>query len=140
MNAKHFAWVYLINHGMAGEEPSYYGGTEFHESFDFERYSISSRHDLYNNKGILRQKFVDEFRSIGVDWKNTKSPSSSLYSEFEGTFHDSTEKEYLTGELVLNDGSKQFWAAKALEVQNVFAMMESVSEGPEAFNKIFGDK
>jgi hypothetical protein len=139
MNAKQFAWIYLIENGKAGCEPSYYGGWNILDDFDDMKYKKLSPWDGSLFKAI-REDSLAALRKIGVDWDKTKSPTSSLYSEFNGTFADSSSCEYLKGTLVLLDGSEQHWIAESIEVSNVFEMMEQVSQGADKFEKIFRTK
>lgn len=133
MNSKQFAWLYLVEHGTAGIEPSYYGG-----------YSIKDAR--LKNEGLpwgdwktFNKRYLQEIKIYGVDWDKTKAPISTMVSEFEGTFHDSSEKEYLFGEITLNGGLIQSWCGEAIEVTNVFDMMATISNSKHNFEEIFNE-
>ncbi len=134
MDAKQFAWLYLIEHGKAGCSPSFYGGYEFDRNV----------RDTYNAYDIaaydkIRLTYLETAKRIGVNWTKTKAPKSETHSVFNGTFADAGESEYLDGMLVLNDGSKQHWIAEALEVTNVFEMMATASAAEAKFKEYFGE-
>lgn len=135
MDAKQFAWLYLIENGVAGRHQSYYGRYKLVGSaetlFPYLNYSIP-------NPDPIKTKYLDDISRYGINWNKTAPPESNYLNEFNGTFADSTIKETLVGSLVLNDGSKQEWCADALEMTNVFSMMAAVSFAEERFAKIFG--
>lgn len=129
MDAKQFAWAYLISLGQANVEPSYYGGTDVVDSEVVGKKSKGGYHFSFE------EAFLDKIKAIGVDWTKTKAPKSSMYSEFEGTFCDPSEKEYLTGTLILKDGSEQFWMANKLVV-NVFDIMADIDSLKAKFKEL----
>lgn len=138
MDAKQFAWLYLVEQGMAGREPSFYGG------YDFDQRSMqrckSVVPDMYRWKSgtdPIRDQFLIEIRQYGVNWDKTEVPRSDTVSQFTDTFHDPDYKEYLKGVLVLNNGIEQPWCGEALKVTNVFDMMAQVSTAKERFSKVF---
>jgi len=141
MDAKQFAWLYLVEQGMAGRTPSYYGGFEIDDKSKKRCKGVVSD-TYYWNAGTdpLREQFFKEIREHGVDWDKTEPPQSETHSQFTDTFHDPTYKEYLEGVLVLNNGIKQPWCGEALEVTNVFDMMAAVSTSEERFIKAFGTR
>lgn len=49
---------------------------------------------------------IDKIKSIGVDWKKTFPPSSSVESEFMDTESPSKNVEALLGELILLDDTR----------------------------------
>lgn len=138
MNSTQFAWLYLIEHGRGGASHNYYGGYNYDPKLtksipDFSEWDVKKVEQL---QSMLR----DKIKQIGVDWKKTVEPSSDLVSEFNGTFADSSHTEILTGTLVLRNGERINWLAKALEVTNVFEMMAQVSESPAKYESVFGEK
>ena len=133
MNAKQFAWVYLISNGMANQKPSYYGG--------FDVMSPDARGGVKEGYGWSWNKsYLKAIKEVGVDWERTAAPESMEHSEFTDTFHDPATKEYLSGDLFLKDGSCQYWCSDQLEVTNVFDMMAKAASGLEDFKTIFGDR
>ena len=134
MNSKQFAWSYLIKNGFAGVVHSFYGG---YEAIDGEMFA------KYNRKWDWQLKALPEYRKmvkeIGVDWDKTKAPESDTVSLFTDTFHDPEQVEKLVGVLVLKNGRKINWVADALEVTNVFDMMEAVANAAADFEEIFGE-
>lgn len=130
MDSKKFAWIYLIEHGIAGHSPAFYGGYDLADkrlSTQIPRYNI---YDL-NCFELCKKLYLTEIKAYGIDWNKSIAPSSDMISRFNGTFAESTEEEYLTGVLVLNNGTKQHWTAEKLGVSNVFDMMAKVTEYSE---------
>lgn len=143
MDAKKFAWLYLVKNGVVGRTPSYYGG------YDYDRDLQNDQRfaDCFGGHGVNHNiyKKIDsvmnsDIQIHGVDWDATKSPQSDYTSQFEGTFCDPGRKEIIKGVLVLKNGSKQKWIADAIEVTNVFDMMARVHEASADFTTYFGDK
>jgi len=132
MNAKQFAWVYLITNGNANLEPSYYGG--FDPVLPDSHGGVKEEYCWSWNKSYLKA-----IKEVGVDWERTYAPESSKHSEFTDTFHAPDTKEYLSGNLFLKDGSCQYWCSEQIEVTNVFDMMAKAASGSEDFRAIFGD-
>jgi hypothetical protein len=136
MNAKQFAWTYLINNGKAGLAPSYYGGVELtksgEKSLGKTRWGMSQE-DISK----IRDDHFKNIRTIGVDWDKTNSPTSDKISSFEGTFADASIHEYLVGSIVLSDGSIQEWYSDPVKVVNVFDAIDLKDEYEEKFHKIF---
>lgn len=144
MDAKQFAWLYLVENGYANCRPSYYGGwDEVDPDDDTPWYarkravSLSAYGKDFDARQTNALKIVKE---VGVDWNKTQAPRSDMVSQFTDTFHDPDEKEFLEGTLVLKNGKKQFWCGEALQVTNVFDMMAAVHEAPDRFKEVFGDK
>jgi hypothetical protein len=137
MNAKQFAWLYLIENGTAGLCKSFYGGYEPADIRMREAFSQLGWDDTYRNP--FRKQYLDEIKQHGVNWGETQSPKSDMVSEFQGTFCDATQKEMLVGTLKLYGGIEQTWTAEALEVANVFEMMAQVHMAPMKFYEIFGE-
>lgn len=131
MNATQFAWLYLVENGMAGVERSYYGG------LDIKDKRMKSK-QFECGKGF-RNEYMAEIQEHGVNWGKTISPISNIISQFQGTFRDSSLEEILEGTLVLNNGVTQSWFADAIPVMNVFEMMANVSSGETKFKEIFGE-
>ena len=140
MNAKQFAWTYLINNGRAGVRPSYYGGVKLTDSG--ERVFIDTD-DVHNSwlydKDIskIRDHHISEIHKIGVDWNKTVAPESDKLSSFNGTFAPSSMDEYLMGTLILSDGSTQEWYSDPVPMTNVFEALGMKDEYEEKFNKLF---
>lgn len=133
MDAKQFAWLYLVENGYANCKHNYYGGWEL----------------ITSPKEGLRSYCTEEFRAIqkqfrkdiltkGVDWKKTSNVVSDYVSEFADTFSDPRRVEVLSGILVLRDGTRQKWDSEALAVTNVFEMMAEVADAKKRFPKVFG--
>lgn len=137
MNATQFAWLYLIENGNAGLEKSFYGGYDITEPRMRDTYSKLPWDEQYKNP--FRDQYLAEIKQHGVNWTETKAPESDMVSEFQGTFSDSTSKEMIIGTLKLYGGLTQTWQAPALEVKNVFEMMEQVYLAPTKFYEIFGE-
>lgn len=131
MNATQFAWVYLIENGRANMEPSFYGG---YDPVDAKAPGAVEK-NWYKN---WDDAFKKEIMRFGVDWKKTQAPRSESYSQFTDTFHDPEYKEFLTGELVLKNGQKQFWAADPLTM-GVFEAMAAIDEYKAKGVELFGE-
>jgi len=134
MNSKQFAWLYLIENGVAGCRPSYYGG---HELSDKRMSSVYRDFDCTSLEAI-KQIYLKELKEIGVDWDKTDAPDSNMVSQFAGTFSEADKNEMLSGKIVLKNGETQTWIGDNIKVTNVFDMMASVSEGHIKFGEIFG--
>jgi hypothetical protein len=134
MNAKQYAWIYMIDCGRANKNPSYYGGWS---TID-ENAPGGEKPKQFPNSRVLDwdDAYAEQIRRIGVDWEATQSPTGRSFAEFQGTFCDPGSKEYLTGTLVLKDGTKQKWVAETL-VTNAFDMMANIGTLQEKFAKIF---
>lgn len=129
MNAKQFAWVYLLESGYSDVHPSYYGG--YHDLYgDYISRESMAKLNTTNKEKILK---------VGVDWNTTNSPISDRVSEFTSTFEDSDVTEKLIGTLMLKDGTSQEWIADSITVTNIFEMMAVAASGQETFNKLFGE-
>lgn len=134
MNSKQFAWLYLIENGVAGHSHSYYGGYDLVD----KRLASVLKSSNYGNLEPAAEFYKKEIKTYGVNWNKTASPDTETVSEFNGTFaEDSRYIEKLTGTLVLNNGTKQSWIADALEVTNVFDMMAQVDNANNRFKEIF---
>jgi hypothetical protein len=134
MNAKYFAWFYLIEKGAAGSRYSYYGGMDLQderlkEFFKGHCFTPQERNEVYLN----------EIRTIGIDWDKTDAPSNGSHSVFQGTFCDAGTSEHIEGTLVLKDGLKQTWVAEALQVNNVFKLMADTRSFEERMIELFGN-
>ena len=138
MGAKQFAWLYLIEHGMAGRTPSFYGGYNFDEQ-SMKRCNITNTSYWSWKTDPFREKFLEEIREYGVNWFRTNAPCSETHSQFTDTFHDPDYKEFLEGTLVLNNGIKQPWCGEALEITNVFDMMALAHQAEQRFKDLFGE-
>lgn len=139
MDAKQFAWIYIIENGIAGVKRSYYGGYDYLvDTTKYERANLCAWDG--NMITAIRNDSLVHLQTVGVNWDKTRAPESSSYSAFTDTFHNPETRETLVGTLVLNDGTKQDWSADAIEITNVFEMMARVSEGEQNFEKIFGQK
>jgi hypothetical protein len=134
MNAKHFAWFYLIENGYAGSRFEYYGGTRIVD----ERLKIA-----FGNGYVERTKanefYLNEIRTIGVDWERSSAPDNGSYSTFNGTFADSSSSECIEGTLYLLNGLKQNWIAESVRISNVFQLMADTSAFQERMTELFGD-
>lgn len=130
MDAKQFAWLYLIENGYAGVEPSYYGGWDLINSNSASVYSIDKMFSL-------KEEFLKKIREVGVNWDKTLEPESDSVCTFQGTFCDSKQKEYLTGKLVLKNGESVVWYADAIEITNVFQMMAEVDVATHRAMELF---
>lgn len=130
MDAKQFAWAYLISLGQANVEPSFYGGTDV---VDDE--VVGKKDPNAYTRYTYEEVFLNKIKAVGIDWVKTKAPKSSMYSEFEGTFCDPSEKEYLVGTLILKDGSEQFWMSDSL-MTNVFEAMADIDKFKATFKEL----
>lgn len=133
MDAKYFAWFYLIDNGDAGSQYSYYGGMELRdarlkEALKGKNFSAQERNDVYLN----------EIRTIGIDWVKTAAPSNDSHSVFQGTFCDAGSAEHIEGTLVLKNGLTQNWVADALKVGNVFKLMADTRAFEARMIQLFG--
>lgn len=136
MEAKKFAWIYLIEHGDAGFEQSYYGGLSLKD----QRVAHLHKSDWkWDSASKIKEFYLNEIKRIGVDWAKTREPQNNEISLFTDTFHDSERKEIIEGELILNNGLKQSWFADKLEIANVFEMMAAVSEFQTKYISLFGE-
>jgi hypothetical protein len=134
MDAKQFAWAYLVKNGCANLQSSYYGGREPvkpKEPGMLEKNYMKSWDDAY----------IARIKHVGVDWDQTDAPQSDMVSYFLGTFCDEDgRKEVLTGTLILKNGHKLFYEADALEVSNVFAVMADTTELQNFYAEVFGEE
>lgn len=136
MNAKQFAWLYLVENGMACREPSYYGGFDFSHAVR-KRFPDAKKYD-YRGEDEVKKAYLTDIKKFGVNWYKTDAPLSKSFSIFTDTFHDPDDEEFLIGVLVLNDKSEQEWCAEAIQVTNVFEMMAEVAKAKDKFENIFG--
>lgn len=136
MDAKQFAWLYLVQNGYAGMLPSYYGGYDTCDERvkEFEKFKYSMKYPAHKR---IEEKYLEEIKEHGVDWKATRAPKSDSYSSFTDTFHDPETKECLRGVLVLKNGLKQTWCSEPIAVTNVFEMMAMVHEAEGKFHELF---
>ena len=132
MDSKQFAWLYLIEHGIAGCKHSYYGGYEIVD----KRANLIPEASEWDNTAI-KKFYLHELKHIGVNWDKLDSPKSDKIRKFNSTFADNSIKEILSGTIVLNNGSTQTWVADPLEVSNVFDMMATVSDCEARFKLLF---
>lgn len=132
MDSKQFAWLYLVENGYEGVFPSYDGGWD---PVDRSRRKTYDYRELQKQTGAALKQIHD----VGVDWKKTEAPASNMRSQFEGTFADSSQKEYLEGRLILRDGTAQQWCAEGLKVTNVFDMMATVHQADFNFKRVFNE-
>ena len=141
MNARHFAWLYLVKNGSTGYTPSYYGGME--EDLNTQELLKQNPHmnslSWLDRSDAVRSMFIAKIKDIGVDWGATKSPASDIQYEFQGTDQPAGRTEIIVGELVLNDGQIQKWIAYAISAANVFDMMENIYSAKTDFKEIFGE-
>lgn len=136
MDAKRFAWLYLIEQGQGGCKHSYYGGYEMRPAVA-ERFNDrnSSSWDIMSK---INAGYIEDIKKVGVNWDKTEAPRSDDIGIFDGTFAENNRsKEIIFGTLVLNDGSEQEWSADAIEIDNVFEMMADVANSQNRFYKIF---
>lgn len=136
MNAKKFAWLYLIENGYAGCKPGYYGGWEI---LDEEARVIFDSDRSFKVYTKIKDHYVKQIAIHGVNWEKTKEPQSDITYEFNGTFNDPSKTEIINGKLVLNNGIVQRWVAPNIEVTNVFEMMANIDESIKQFKIIFGE-
>jgi len=138
MDAKQYAWLYLVENGYAGVSTSYYGGYDLTE----EAYKRFPDFNKYSAVGLdkVRDSYLRDIKKHGVDWKKTASPDSDMVSYFNGTFADPGKKETIRGTLVLKDGSKQTWVADKIDISNVFELMAMADAAKVKFAKLFNEK
>lgn len=130
MDAKQFAWMYLINEGRANVEPSYYGG---YEAIDKNVPSVKK--DYVNS---FNDTFLKMIKNVGINWDKTRSPAANTFSLFSDTFHDPDEKEFLVGKLVLKDGYVQNWVGEP-PVSSIFEMMANIDRYKADFKTLCGE-
>ena len=133
MNAKQFAWLYLVDQGAANARPSFYGGMRADN--ENAPYGTSLAKSEYKE---WRTQYTKRILDIGMDWDKTAEPIGRSYSQFDGTFADPSEVEHLVGKLVLKDGSTQQWIAAA-PMGNVFQMMANFDAMKAKFTTLFGN-
>lgn len=139
MEAEQFAWLYLIQHGHGGQKASGWGGFDFENSVS-EKYPRDHKRDgVFGYEKYVTDILRAEIKRIGVDWKKTAEPETDYLMQFEGTDADSTRRNFITGVLILKDGSKQRWSANSIEITGVFKMMAAVSKSAVDFKEVFGD-
>ena len=131
MDAKQFSWAYLIDRGMANLQPSYYGGYEaVDKKFPKDAKRPGDWTDRYDDNALRMIK------QHGVNWNKTLAPESESHSQFQGTFCDSTQEDFLEGVLVLNGGQKIHYMAEPLTA-DVFQLMAEVDEFKAKYEEIF---
>ena len=134
MDAKQFAWAYLIDRGRANVQPSYYGG---YEAVDKKFPKDTPRPgEWYDNFNANALRMIKQY---GVNWKKTLAPESESHSQFQGTFCDSKQEDFLEGVLILNGGQKIHYMAEQLTA-DVFQLMAEVDEFKAKYEAIFGEK
>lgn len=131
MDAKQFAWMYLISKGTANKTPSFYGGDDV---VDTSYKGVTAKYSIVR----FEDEFIEAIKAVGIDWNKTKAPKARNYNQFVSTFHDSESKEYLEGTLVLLDGTTQFWCAEPL-ILDVFEMMATIDTYKQEFTLLMGD-
>ena len=107
--------------------PSYYGGIARSQN-QIDAYTkfclANGMHPprnvwVYGNKTVL-----DAIYMIGIDWDKSSTPKSKRCSEFNGTDHDSTYTDVMTGELVLLDGTHiDYYADCSIDLEQVESVM-----------------
>ena len=137
MNAAQFAWLYLVENGLAGLESNYYGGYKGASPAIIKRLEKMAYNDKYNNP--FKEEFLREIKDVGVNWYQTEAPKSDIVFKFLGTFCDDDTVEEVKGTLVLNNGKEQKWSSEKLSVKNVFEMMAEAEDAKIRFAKIFGE-
>ena len=135
MDAKQFAWLYLIENGYAGCKHDFYGGWEIVDETAKEIYSNNLVIDICK----INQQYLLDIKKYGVDWGKSKEPQSDIAYLFDSTFTDAKRVEIITGKLVLKNGTVQSWAANNIEVSNVFEIMANVDAAKERFKQMVGD-
>lgn len=106
MKAKQYAWVHLITNGKMNQRPSYYGGWD---PIDKRIHSFS-----FKEEKNMKENFLADIKKYGVNWDKTDDVQSELYSEFDGTFCDSSSKTYLEGWISLRNGKKNSGVLRTL--------------------------
>lgn len=128
MNAKQFAWAYMVMHGRANVKPSFYGGEE---SVDKDVQWVKKNYCKDFNPA-----FIQMIKEVGVDWDKTGAPHNERTSVFTDTFHDPDDKEYVQGILVLKNGYRQTWMSDTL-TSDVFEIMANADLLKKSFAEIF---
>jgi hypothetical protein len=136
LTSKQFAWLFLVKNGNFGLTRGYYGGWEAHHTYKgtvvgYYQPGVMERHND-TARGVIAK--------TGVDWEKSQAPRSDKRSEFNGTDAESSYTEILKGELVLKDGTTQYWESEALKVEDAFALMEAVQNSADEFDEYFGKK
>ena len=135
MDAKQFAWLYMVENGDVGVKHSFYGGVDIVD----KRFQKKPFNGWMKGQSARRKFCLKEIKTYGVDWKKTAAPESDYVSEFNGTFAEPSRTETLNGTIVLKNGAVQIWYAAAIEVTNVFEMMAMIDGAKQRFIEIFGD-
>lgn len=131
MDAKQFAWTYMVLNGKANKCHSFYGG------YDIVDKKISGGKKLAWYDVDYNESFIKMIKDVGVDWRKTYPPTNESESVFNGTFDDNGSKEVLTGELVMKNGYVQHWIAEPLTC-GVFEAMAKIDEFRAKYYEIFG--
>lgn len=134
MNAKQFAWTYMVLNGHANMKKSFYGGTEAVDpKAPGKKRKPGGYCDSWNDA------FIQQIKTVGVNWNKTDAPYSEKEASFTDTFHDPEDVEVLYGDLVLNNGYKQRWMGEPL-VMGVFEAMAAIDEFKAKYKEIFGEE
>lgn len=116
MTATQYAWFYLVQNGSISSDPRV-------KSFDFGAY----------------ERFMDEIRTIGVDWFRTKAPITTVHEENLEPSLTTSEVSQIEGTLVLKNGVTQKWVVDALDFDTVYEMMSNTVEVEQQMLKLFGN-
>ena len=116
MNAKQYAWTHVVTTGYPERKKSFYGGYDFStEPGSTQRVKkfksglnspfVESYYD--REKDTITLAWLNQIKTIGVDWEKTQSPESFTAYKFSGTFAEHHDyEEVLSGHLILKDGKK----------------------------------
>ena len=139
MNAKQFAWAYLIKNGIAFLEESYYGGyilsDKAHDAHEDGFITDADMKFFEENQWLRLTNSINHFNSLtlefirwfAIDWEKTGNVESDFTSEFNGTFSKPTQKEKLVGTLILKNGIQINYTAEPI-INDVFEQMAKIDE------------
>lgn len=142
MNAKEFAWMYVVSTGYPGAKTSYYGGYRVNDFTIYPHLNTNSGHNVSVfdcrdlDKG--RDVAIRRIKDVGIDWNKSFAPRSTYVSEFNGTFADPGRRESYEGTLILKDGTEIEWIADKMEVADVFEAMANTKKFEDLFVELEG--
>lgn len=123
--SKHFAWSYLLRHGVlvcetkGGQWPERYCGRNRYDYWSYH----GGRYELAEGAEKLHIEVLAACKAGQIDWDKTSAPCDEHHGVFDGTDCEGADIKCFEGVLVLKDGSSYFWGIKDKENMDVFEMM-----------------